>query len=296
MYDLHITGHIGSHPATAQNIAAQIQAHQAAHCKEKDRPLRVFISSLGGSVQEGLQIYNLLREHGNAQVTLFGLVASAATIIAMGARTITADPKSLILIHRSSNLQELWGQLNAPQIAEAIAQLKNNQDTLEKIDQVIASIYADRSQGSSEEFLATMDKNEWLTTTQAQDLGLIDQIDDAATLPTAQNLAQINNCTPPPPPTPIDTPPPTKGNPHPTDHKHPHTDTAQSREQLEAFEGKIESIAQSLGQRLEALQQRIEALENQDGDHSHAPTPGEHTDTHQGANLLEYYNQFKHLL
>ena len=48
----------------------------------------VKISSLGGSLDDGLDIMQQFLDHGDVTAHLYGFVASAATVIAMGARKI----------------------------------------------------------------------------------------------------------------------------------------------------------------------------------------------------------------
>jgi len=62
----------------------------------------VNINSPGGSVFEGIAIYNLLASHsGSVVVNILGVAASAASIIAMAADTINMHTSSQLMIHRA---------------------------------------------------------------------------------------------------------------------------------------------------------------------------------------------------
>jgi hypothetical protein len=98
-------------------------------------------------------------------------VASAATIIAQaaseGRREISSE--SLYLIHRSVSRVE--GDAES---------MQHNAELLAKTDAQIASIYAERSGRSVEEFERLMSENEgmgrWLTPEEAIEAGLVDRV------------------------------------------------------------------------------------------------------------------------
>ena len=62
--------------------------------------IEIHINSVGGSVYEGLPIFNRLKQHdGEIVVVVEGLAASMASVIAMAGTTIRAFPASQIMIH-----------------------------------------------------------------------------------------------------------------------------------------------------------------------------------------------------
>ena len=114
-YDIYINSSIGW-PFSADYVRGELNK-----CKKK--PCNVYISSLGGAVIDALQIRQMFVEHGDVTVHLHGFVASAATIIAMGAKKIVMGEFALFLMHRCSNWVDTWGQMNAEEIADAIKKL-----------------------------------------------------------------------------------------------------------------------------------------------------------------------------
>ncbi|MFQ8806224.1 MAG: Clp protease ClpP [Alistipes indistinctus] len=134
----------------------------------KSPAITVNIRSLGGSVNDALLIHDTLSGlKATVTTNCYGYVASAATIIAQaassGRRNISEN--SLYLIHRASACAEG----NSAELEEAIRMLN-------KTDELIAGIYANRSGRSAEDFTALMKIGEWLTPKEAKEAGLVDNI------------------------------------------------------------------------------------------------------------------------
>lgn len=168
-YDIYINGCIGW-PFSAEYVRQELERFDGQH-------VDVLISSLGGSVLHALQIRQLFVDHGDVTVHLHGFVASAATIIAMGAREIRIGKYALMLVHRCSNWVETWGQMNAEEIAQTIRQLSHDQEDLETIDHVVACIYADRCKKTVEECADLMKGERWMTADECVAFGLADSIE-----------------------------------------------------------------------------------------------------------------------
>ena len=154
------------------SIRRQLDNYKGKHVDMK-------ISSLGGSLDDGLDIRQQLLDHGDVTCYLSGFVASAATVIAMGAKTIKMGKYAFFLIHRCSNFIAIWQQANAKDMETLIADLQKNKDENERIDQVLAAMYASRCKNhSEEELMALLDESKWLTAQEALDWGLVDEIVD----------------------------------------------------------------------------------------------------------------------
>lgn len=192
-YDLYINDNIGW-PISAGYVRDRLASF-------KNKPCTIYLHSLGGSVPDALDIYQQLRDHGQVTVAVFGMTASAATILACGAKRILMSDKALLLIHRSSNWAAEWGRMNAEDITAAIRRLQKSRDMLEKIDAIIANIYATRSGGRAEDFAATMQEEIWLTAVNAKEMGLVDEIIDEGEAPDDRTLrtATLQACALPVP-------------------------------------------------------------------------------------------------
>lgn len=167
-YDIYINSSIGW-PFSADYVRGELNK-----CKKK--PCNVYISSLGGSVIDALQIRQMFVEHGDVTVHLHGFVASAATIIAMGAKKIVMGEFALFLMHRCSNWVDTWGQMNAEEIADAIKKLEASKNALETIDQTVANIYAARCGKKVKDVAEWMKDAIWLNADDCKQRGLVDEV------------------------------------------------------------------------------------------------------------------------
>lgn len=152
-----------------------------AYVREKLRDaggknVNVKINSLGGDVSHALDIRQQFLDHGNVTAYIYGMTASAATIVAMGAKEIKMSKHSLMLLHQSSLPVDKYGMMNASQLAQAIEELKNCMNNAEKVDSVLAGIYAERSGLGVGKIAEVMKEARWLTADACLELGLIDGI------------------------------------------------------------------------------------------------------------------------
>lgn len=167
-YDIYINSSIGW-PFSAEYVRQELE-----ECKGK--PCNVYLSSLGGAVVDALQIRQMFLEHGNVCVYMHGFVASAATILAMGAKRVVMGEFALMLVHRCSNWVETWGQMNAEEIENTISRLQSSKDALETIDRTVASIYAARCGAEVKDVAGWMSEAKWMTAEECKEKGLVDGI------------------------------------------------------------------------------------------------------------------------
>lgn len=129
-------------------------------------PLHIRINSPGGDVFEGMAIYNALRAHpAEVTVTVDGVAASAASVIAMAGHTIQMAETSMLMIHNC------WGLCIGNRLA-----MRDMAGTMEKIDAQMAAIYAGKSGKPQAECQAMMDAETWLTAQEALDAKLCDTL------------------------------------------------------------------------------------------------------------------------
>lgn len=144
--------------------------------KHKNKPVNVLISSPGGLLDDGLDIMQQFKDHGDVTAYISGFTASAATVAAMGAKRIVMGKYSFFLVHKCSNFIDAWGSFNADQIQKLIEDLEANKKENDKIDVVLAQLYADRCGKPISEILDVLKEGKWLNATEALELGLIDEI------------------------------------------------------------------------------------------------------------------------
>lgn len=166
-YQISITGYIGSW--TKLMVRDILKAN-------KDKHVDVAIDSLGGEVSAGLAICQMFKSHGDVTVDFqAGFSASAATICAMGASKIRMSKYSLLLVHKCSTEQFVWSALNEEQIGSLIEQLQKQQENQQKIDNIIANVYCDRSGKKHEDIVKVMSEAKWHTVDECIELGLVDE-------------------------------------------------------------------------------------------------------------------------
>ena len=185
-YDLYLTGTVGGWGITADFVKYILD-------KKKDQPVDVAICSLGGYVDTGLQIYELFKNHGQVTCHFLGMSASAATFMAMGAKTVKMSKNALILIHNAMGYVFEWGNLNKEQIDELVGRLQFQRSQLNTIDDVLAEIYAEKSGKSIEDVQAKMKVAAWIKAKDAKEFGLVDEIADAESMPSNVSNVYANS-------------------------------------------------------------------------------------------------------
>lgn len=169
-YHIDIDSYIG-YPISKGYVKSKLQPM-------KGKPCAVRINSYGGDVQTALDIRQQFIDHGQVTAYIIGMTASAATILAMGARKVVMSRYALMLVHPCSASVSTWGYYNKEELAKAIEGLRKTQTDLKTLDRVVASIYAakvgDSNVGKME---ALMHEARWIGAEEALRLGLIDEID-----------------------------------------------------------------------------------------------------------------------
>ncbi len=161
---------------SAQSVVDQIRNLDASE-------INVRLNSRGGMVFEGIAIYNALRLHkASIHVTIEGLAASIASVIAMAGDTVTIAENAMMMIHNPYG----WAQGDA----EA---MRKTADIMDKIADSIAVSYTARTGKSLEEMKALMESESWFTATEALELGLVDQIDEPVKAAARFDLSMFTN-------------------------------------------------------------------------------------------------------
>lgn len=168
-YNLSIDSHIGPWGYSKNFIRNQMSGF-------KNKPVNVRVSSLGGSVDDALDIRQQFIDHGNVTCYLYGYVASAATILATGAKKTCMSQYAFYLIHKVSNWINAWGNYNADQIQKLIDDLKANKLENDKMDLVLANLYANKCKKKVDEILPILKEGRWLTAKEALEYGFVDEI------------------------------------------------------------------------------------------------------------------------
>ena len=129
--------------------------------------INLSINSGGGSVFDGIAIYNMLKSHkATVNVYVEGLAASIASVIAMAGDTITMRSGSMMMVHMPWTLS----QGNAEE-------MRKTADTLEKTGDSIVDIYSERTGISPENIRNIMNEETWLSAEEAVEQGWATKLD-----------------------------------------------------------------------------------------------------------------------
>ncbi len=161
---------------SAKGLVDQLKEIDAAE-------ITVRINSRGGSVFEGIAIYNALRLHqAKIHVSIEGLAASIATVVAMAGDTVTMAENALLMIHNPYG----WTGGDAEELRKVA-------DMLDKVTDSIALSYTARNGKTLDEMKALMDEETWFTAAEAKEAGLVDEIDEPIKLAASIDLSRFSN-------------------------------------------------------------------------------------------------------
>ena len=143
----------------------------------------VNINSPGGSVFEGIEIYNYLKGLPNkVTVKINSLAASIATVIALGADELEISESAFFMIHNP------WTMAGGE--AE---DLRKQADVLDKIKETILSIYEKNSNLSRERLTALMNEETWLTGAEALEYGFATRLTEGLAVAAKATTGLVKN-------------------------------------------------------------------------------------------------------
>lgn len=132
------------------------------------KSINLHINSPGGSVFEGIAIYNMLKQN-SARINVYidGLAASIASVIAMSGDAIFMPSNSMMMVHNP------WVMA----IGNA-SELRKQADGLDQITKSSVQTYLAKAGDKLDEKTLTqlMDDETWLTAQEAVDYGLADEV------------------------------------------------------------------------------------------------------------------------
>lgn len=155
--EIAIFDEIGSWGVSDADFAREFDAL----VKAGDGPITLYINSPGGSVFDGVSIYNTVsryRERVTVEVT--GVAASAASIVALAGKELRMGSGTFLMIHNP------WSV-----VVGSAEDMREEADVLDKIGKEIAAIYAERADISVNEVLAMMNQELWMNGEEAVAMG-----------------------------------------------------------------------------------------------------------------------------
>jgi ATP-dependent Clp protease protease subunit len=151
---------------STSNLIAEIRASKA-------KKITVRINSKGGSLFGGIALYNALQSHPASVVAVVeGLAASAASIVAMGGRTVMQRGTQM-MIHSP------WALA-----AGDARDLRRIADVLDKARDGLIDIYQAKTRKSADELRQMLDAETWMSADEAKRHRFADEI----AAPAVQNM------------------------------------------------------------------------------------------------------------
>ena len=128
--------------------------------------LEVEINSPGGDVYSGSEIYTALKSYpGKVKVSIVGVAASAASVIAMAGDHVSISPTAQLMIHNVSGM-----------VVGDYRVLDHESQVLKDYNVSIANAYALKTNLEQKELLGLMNKETWMNAQQALEKGFADEI------------------------------------------------------------------------------------------------------------------------
>jgi ATP-dependent Clp endopeptidase proteolytic subunit ClpP len=148
--------------------------------------LTVRINSPGGSVFDGVAIYNALKRH-DAAITVWidGIAASIASMIAMAGDDVVMPENAMLMLHDPSGL-----------VAGTASDMRATAEALDRMKAGMVAAYRDKSGRDDAEIEALMTAETWLSAQEALELGLADRIEQPVRMAAHFDLSRFRN--PPP--------------------------------------------------------------------------------------------------
>lgn len=128
--------------------------------------INVRINSPGGSVFDGLAIFNALKSHpAEVVVHIDGMALSMASVIAMAGNTISIAENALMMIHDPQGM-----------VVGSAEDMREQAQLLDKIRDSLAIAYEQKTGLNREQIVEMMREETWLNSTEAVEQGFADQL------------------------------------------------------------------------------------------------------------------------
>jgi ATP-dependent Clp protease protease subunit len=148
------------------NDAAALVKEIAGYKKKR---INARINSPGGSVFDGVAIFNALKNHDGGVTTFIdGLAASIASIIALAGDRIVMADNAMMMIHNPSSFS--FGEAK---------DLRKDADILDQIKETLINAYVTKTGKQRDAVASDMDKETWFTASEAKAYGLVTEVTES---------------------------------------------------------------------------------------------------------------------
>ncbi|VUC87542.1 ATP-dependent protease [Salmonella sp. NCTC 11881] len=128
--------------------------------------INLHIHSPGGSIFDGLAIYNLLKNHPARKVVYVdGVACSMASVIAMVGDPVIMPENAMMMIHRPRGIA-----------GGESSDIRDYADLLDKMESVIIPIYAEKTGKSPDDIAALLASETWMSGAECVREGFADKV------------------------------------------------------------------------------------------------------------------------
>ena len=143
---------------------------RAVLAEHEGQDVTIHLNSEGGSVTDGLSIFNAISQHdGEVTVHIDALAASIATVICCAADKVIMNSNAKFMIHRA------WTVAMGNCV-----EFKKMANIMEMLDGDIADVYEGRTGIAKDELLSMMDEETWMTADEALASKFVDEVHDVS--------------------------------------------------------------------------------------------------------------------
>jgi ATP-dependent protease ClpP protease subunit len=148
--------------------------------------LTVRINSPGGSVFDGVAIYNALKRH-DAAITVWidGIAASIASMIAMAGDDVVMPENAMLVLHDPSGL-----------VMGTATDMRGMAEALDRMKAGMVAAYRDKSGRDDAEIETLMGAETWLSAQEALEVGLADRVEAPVRMAAHFDLSRFRNAPP----------------------------------------------------------------------------------------------------
>lgn len=165
--EIFLLGSIGKSWWDDSGISEQ-EVRDALSVISRGTPVTVHINSEGGSVKEGLGIYNAFKDRkDDVTCRVAGYALSIASVLPLGAGKVISPKSAIWMTHKAWS----WASGNSDDMQRQVDMLKEHDETL-------AEIYAAETGKTAEEWKQLMQAETWIRGSKAVEFGLADEGDD----------------------------------------------------------------------------------------------------------------------
>lgn len=185
--EILLYGYISQYDVSSADFIIELSQLAAVY-----NDIKIRINSGGGSVVEGIAIYNAIRgmvkSGKNITTSVDGIAASMAGVIAMAGSKVHISKYGRIMTHRARGYAE--GDVD---------EIRNYATMMEGMENDLAAIFAERTGLAAEEVKVKLMKagvDNWMNCTRCIEMKLADEIYDADPVPVPENITdekQLHN-------------------------------------------------------------------------------------------------------